>query len=563
MALQPPEGHPNAKPVVFFPNQGKGYGYGVTQRGETGTLPEGYDRTINMTVSEGGRVLSPSLAHTSYYSLASPVPPSAIVPWIDASGYPFTVILQGNDVTLLQTNGVPSSSETDATPRLAVTAVANNGTGHPRFATSSTSSIITNDAVNIDSSTVAAYNGLNQIATVIDGTHFDIAALTYSSTATCNWQREARYSNAALWDDGSGVPYLYAGVKTGTRRNLMRRNRAGTWTETANGDATSKLAYFVVVSGGKLWSAYSDYQIQNWSTATDPFTATAGNRIYVGSPSDKITSMNHIGNSPVVGKEDGVWAYNAAEATFDKIFPMQRDVNNCPFLKPDGAGGLYTADTGGNIIHIERFGTISTIRPLQDKPGGRDTPRGKIKSVCVRGNKIWAVMDGGYKKMQPSGLCVLVTTDNGVTYTDYTSNMTDQRVDGAINISALDTLSNGDWIAVGHDDRALLWDLTMNTVATSPTRVAAFPLISSGGTMVTSGLQPLYNSTQLFNGTDTTPATISTAFGQSGAIVLKHNMQSGGSWTFGTPGTGTWTNTGSPAGFAQYANKYWIGIGVY
>lgn len=58
-APRQPDGGTGLIPLNLFPNQGKGYGHGVTRIGLDGTLPEGYERTINMDASQGG-VLAPS-----------------------------------------------------------------------------------------------------------------------------------------------------------------------------------------------------------------------------------------------------------------------------------------------------------------------------------------------------------------------------------------------------------------------------------------------------------------------------------------------------------------------
>lgn len=84
MDLTPPEEGLTA--VVLFPNQGGGFGYGVTRQLEN---PEGYDRTINMRVREG-QVFGPAFV-SKLGSLELQKTPSFMVAWQDTSGVPVVI----------------------------------------------------------------------------------------------------------------------------------------------------------------------------------------------------------------------------------------------------------------------------------------------------------------------------------------------------------------------------------------------------------------------------------------------------------------------------------------
>jgi hypothetical protein len=107
--------------VNLFPNEGAGFGFGVTSRGIGNSLPEGYDRTINMT-SRDGRTLSPSLAvhfrDDEYYG-ADIIPsyaPSYLVPWETTAGVPVVLFAINNDAWKYQDGAI--STETDATAQV-------------------------------------------------------------------------------------------------------------------------------------------------------------------------------------------------------------------------------------------------------------------------------------------------------------------------------------------------------------------------------------------------------------------------------------------------------------
>lgn len=112
MTFRPPNDDNTLIPVVLFPNRGEGFGYGLTR---DLALPEGYDRTMNMTV-RGGRIFGPSYAPSilgRYTASYIPSEPSFLVPWEDTSGVPLMALGTGSAARVLK-NGL-ISAETDAT----------------------------------------------------------------------------------------------------------------------------------------------------------------------------------------------------------------------------------------------------------------------------------------------------------------------------------------------------------------------------------------------------------------------------------------------------------------
>ena len=113
MNLAPPNNDKSLHPIVLFPNQGRGFGFGVTR---PEGLPEGYDRTINMWTD--GRVLSPMFEASSLSHVLRVLPLAFAVPWRTSAGDPFVIyasrIAPGTAIVYrIQNNAI--SSETDAT----------------------------------------------------------------------------------------------------------------------------------------------------------------------------------------------------------------------------------------------------------------------------------------------------------------------------------------------------------------------------------------------------------------------------------------------------------------
>ena len=116
-AVQGNDNPENLIPVVVFPNQGMGSGFGPTTRGvgEDGGLAPGYSRTINITVLDGTR-FAPSFANNyrlSTYGSVAHFPPSFLTPWRDNNGFPIAVMGLVGAAWLFAANAI--ASETDAT----------------------------------------------------------------------------------------------------------------------------------------------------------------------------------------------------------------------------------------------------------------------------------------------------------------------------------------------------------------------------------------------------------------------------------------------------------------
>ena len=102
-------------PIVLFPNNGGGYGYGITDQGfqtRSGfALPDGYDRTINMTCVDG-RVVSPSFANEGPSGISSYAPFGFAIPWYDNSAIPVPTLHIGTAAAAITYKNGATSSDT-------------------------------------------------------------------------------------------------------------------------------------------------------------------------------------------------------------------------------------------------------------------------------------------------------------------------------------------------------------------------------------------------------------------------------------------------------------------
>lgn len=375
----------------------------------------------------------------------------------------------------------------------------------------------------------------------------DELAYSYDSEAL-NGETEAIaagsvFGGTTFHDDGAGTAYLYAGTIQGadspwsqwtTAGYLNRRTRAGTWT--ADADVA---AVYVVAAAGALWRVSSNYQISKCPTASEPFTiGNWGSAIVVGTSDAWIRQISAIGAAPIVFKEDGIWAYDETNARFELQYPIYRSDKHFPFVREDGQGGLYTALANGTIIHIARFGSITSIFPLSGKFPGRDTPRGPIMDMAIDGETLYALMDGRYRFSQPSGLKVLKTVDNFSTFTDYSTETKDQDYSTTADVSLLDTLANGDALLIGFDDRFLAMEIF---VRLSNSLTASLSVAMSTGAGTWSSALTVYDGTSLISSGNTI------TIGNGGASVVSLAMQSLSTWAKATYNS---------------SSKYWLRLTV-
>ena len=529
MALRPPGDDKNLIPVTFFPNQGGGFGHGITQDGDGQSLAEGYDRTINMTVTNGGRSLSPSFATALYASLSSPYPPAFIVPWSDPAGTPLALV--GLNTGIRVVKNAAQAGETDATSaRYFGHAFHDNGAGVAYlYAGTEAQTILTADVTTSTSSfstTVADTTQFSGSGTFLLGT----VAVTYTSKTGTAFTGCTIASTSPASTVSAGATIRQIGF-------INRRTQGGVWEE--DGDVRAK---FLVSSAGALWRSTSDYQVSKCPAGSDPFSSTAwGSAFQVGTNEAQITQMGAIGAAPLVFKEDGIYSFNEDSNRFDPIYRVPIHPNNFPFVEPDGEGGIYTSEADGDIIRVQQFGAIIAANPLRHKHTSRDTPRGRIVDMAVHGDKVYALMDRGAKIIQPPGLVMLNATSwSSAVFENITASVTDQRFDTYFDASSFPSFAADRALLVGSDDQFLLMDFVMNGVNVSTTATKIYQIRATSQSNI---------SPQPHNGTDTNPDA-SVSFGKSGAYASR--LVSISSWTQRT----LTDNAGTDH------TKYWLLIAV-
>lgn len=293
---------------------------------------------------------------------------------------------------------------------------------------------------------------------------FQDGALTVETDDTTE-----RYASGVLFVDNSDVAFLYCGTATGSKF-LNDRTQGGTWVE--DGDV---VAILMVVAGGTLWATISEFQVRSLPAGNAPRTDAdwSASPTEVGTNAHKITSLGAKGTSPVIGKEDGIYVYNEDQTRFENEYPVDPHPDNFPFMRPDGAGGLYTATADGSIVHITRFGGFQTFHPLRDKTPGRDTPHGPIKDIAVSGDKIFALMGNAYRLVSTSEVKVIKDDNaNFSSPTDYSSEATDRSFATFVD---LDGLGAGDYLGICFSEPFLAVRFvvkTANTTANSDWAIA-------------------------------------------------------------------------------------------
>jgi hypothetical protein len=291
------------------------------------------------------------------------------------------------------------------------------------------------------------------------------------------------YSSSAFHDDGNGTQFLYAGTyddaSGGTVTKLNRRTRSGVWSENTGVNSGG----FIVSASGALWATVSDFEIKKCPAGSNPFTAlTFGDEVQVGTNEAKITGIGAIGAAPVVFKEDGIYVYIEADNRFENQYRVDLHRDNFHRVIPDGAGGLYSFTANGDIVNVEKFGSITTTGVLEGKTPGRDTPKGRVVDIALHGADLYALVSPyrgffsqPYTETTANGIKVLKTTDNFSSFSDYSLQAQDQSSTAfsLIDLGSLDTLANGDAWLVGFNTPFLAFHATVTgdndtTMSTHP-----------------------------------------------------------------------------------------------
>lgn len=238
----------------------------------------------------------------------------------------------------------------------------------------------------------------------------------------------------------------------GSTNKIQTRNTSGTWT--AATDAVY-IACFGAVEA-RLWVNQSNLtggnQVSNIGPTDNPRTlANYSAGITVGLSGIGISALAGLGPRLLVAKPDGLFPGDAA-AKFENKLPQMA-------FALAATNGLVLTVRGDQVYYGHSRGLIQwsprgiTEIGLHDavlgnvRDGTFSVPGYQFTALCIDGHYLWGACEpSGYPRVDVGGF--QKTTDNGVGYTDYTANVTDNDTVTIANLNALDTVANGDWIVV-------------------------------------------------------------------------------------------------------------------
>lgn len=249
-------------------------------------------------------------------------------------------------------------------------------------------------------------------------------------------------TDAIVWNDA----LLVGGDSTGI---IWVRASGGSWTQT--GAVYAK--YFAAVED-RLWRAANNNRVYNIGPGDDPTVdASWSSEITVGANIRLITDLNSIGNRLVVSKEEGMFLGDQS-AIFPNVLP---DVE----MILDSDNGINTLTRGVEVFYPFAKGLkyyVSAAGPIADEVGpnmhyfssiNEDQPGLRVTAGVVEGEWIYIATEPSMRPWaKPTSF--QKTTDNAVSYTDYTSQVTDNSNSTVAALGGLSTLANGDWFVVGY-----------------------------------------------------------------------------------------------------------------
>lgn len=257
--------------------------------------------------------------------------------------------------------------------------------------------------------------------------------------------RAVKYRNDV---GGGGVDTPVVWLCNGASNDgIYSRLADGTTTNAAHTQKADGLA----VVGGDLWS-WDGYKAQKCTTDSDPgVTGSWRTPIPVGIPDYDINEMINLGNSPIVLKGEGIYAYNPQTAEFELLTPaITPHADNGKGGFTDGRGRVYYPTVDGDII-VQTFGFQSQQKPTRTTTIDRDTPFGRITHMTADMEHVYAVTEPGTNRVF-SGMGMVVKSVDGGAFTTH-SDIGDSRFGTATDAdwSALTGTGDADFIYFGAD----------------------------------------------------------------------------------------------------------------
>lgn len=260
--------------------------------------------------------------------------------------------------------------------------------------------------------------------------------------------------------DGSGTPNLLVTFGTsGTLRSANRSLITDTTPWTTNTATSYAQLWLITRIGGAGYAAMTDggtaaigeWRISICPLGNDPrLVSSWGNGIEIGGPEWGITGLAAIGNSPVVGKPDGLWYYDTQTRRYENVLRHLEIV-------PHALNGKVTESVTNGVIytthdaHAYFFDGVSVteVSPHKFWPVlNRHIGNARITAIADSGDYIAMVTEAAYQTTQNIGLQV-VKVDGG-TATDLTSNAVNGSMANGGDVSNLGNTTT-DYLYVGSD----------------------------------------------------------------------------------------------------------------
>jgi hypothetical protein len=272
-------------------------------------------------------------------------------------------------------------------------------------------------------------------------------------TRTASFAISNIFTDICRFEDGSGN----AAIIGCFGNSYYIRSFDSTGAYTTSGDTYLVLA---TMCGADLYGitdlgAYSTYKVSKCPAGSSPLTATNwSDGIPCGSPMYPINSLRAIGASPVIGKPEGLFAWDDTSKTYvnrmEFEFAVHMDNGKGMFA---GKAHVFYPTADGSLIKFDGY-SVEDIGPKHTAIQHRDNPhmRARITAGCVAGDWVYvatAPWELGWT--QEFGLAVYTYSGTTYAYTDISANTTDGKLSTVGAIGGISTSANDDAIYIGAD----------------------------------------------------------------------------------------------------------------
>lgn len=260
-----------------------------------------------------------------------------------------------------------------------------------------------------------------------------------------------------------------------------------------------------------LYRAYSNNKIAKCPSglspmASDSWSAPTG----VGSSSTVSTTdwavnwIGGVGDQLLVAKPDGIYRFNEATGRFDNLTPelasSAHTDNGSPCFVWKNV--LFYPLEGGRLLAYDGA-RVDDVSPLRGTRASGDTIYGRITAFTGDDQYLYVATEPFAAKTQTGvNISLDVTTDNGSTYTSFADEIADDDPTTTATLTALDTVSNGDWFVVGADVPFMGIYFVMGTANTTAATMATLQYWNGSAWANLSSTRDLTSANSATLGTD-------------------------------------------------------------